>query len=276
RVRSSHKGTYGHVLLIGGSRGSAGAIALAARAAARSGAGLTTALVPAPIQEVVASASLETMVHGGAATETGSLAASAWDAWADRVEEFDAVLIGPGLSRHPDSRLLVRRVLADCRTPLVIDADGLNALAGDARLMRRARCPVLITPHPGELARLLGRSVADIQGDRAASARDAANETGAIVTLKGAGTIVTARERTPFINLTGNPGMATGGSGDVLAGLLTGLAGQGIEPFEACKAAVFLHGRAGDMAAWRMSQTGMIAGDIVKEIGYVFRELTWR
>jgi hydroxyethylthiazole kinase-like uncharacterized protein yjeF len=276
RVRSSHKGTYGHVLLLGGATGTAGALALAARAAVRSGVGLTTALVPECVRGIVASASLETMVHGGPFTETGSLAASAWDAWADRLEEFDAILVGPGLSNHPESRKLVRRVLDDCRVPLVLDADGLNALAGHVELVDRARCPVLLTPHPGELARLIGRDASDIQADRLAAARETVNRTGAILALKGAGTLVAARERNAFINLTGNPGMATGGCGDVLAGLMTGLVGQGIEPFEACKAAVFLHGRAGDMAAWRMSQIGMTASDLVNDIPYVFRELTWR
>jgi len=276
RVRSSHKGTYGHVLLIGGAKGTAGAIALAARAAARSGVGLTTALVPDGIQGTVAAASLETMVHGGPVTDAGTLASSAWDAWVDRLEDFDAILVGPGLSTHPESRLLVRRILADCRVPLVLDADALNVLAGHARLIAHARCPVLLTPHPGELARLIGRSISDIQTDRLAAARETVNTTGAILALKGAGTIVTARERSAFINLTGNPGMATGGCGDVLAGLMTGLVGQGIEPFEACKAAVFLHGRAGDMAAWRVSQIGMVASDLVNDIPFVFRELTWR
>jgi NAD(P)H-hydrate epimerase len=276
RVRSSHKGTYGHVLLIGGATGTAGAIALAARAAARSGVGLTTALVPECIRSTVATASLETMVYGGPFTEAGSLSASAWDAWAERLEDFDAILVGPGLSNHTESRTLVRRILSDCRVPLVLDADGLNAMAGHAELIDRARCPVLLTPHPGELARLIGRDPSDIQSDRLAAARETVNRTGAILALKGAGTLVTARERSAFINLTGNPGMATGGCGDVLAGLMTGLVGQGIEPFEACKAAVFLHGRAGDMAAWRVSQIGMTASDLVNDIPFVFRELTWR
>lgn len=276
RARTSHKGTYGHVMLIGGGRGYGGAIALAARAAARSGVGLTSALVPAGIASMVAGASLETMVHPGAETAGGSLAATALDAWADRWGEFGAVLVGPGLTRHPDSAALVRRLLAECTAPLVLDADALNVLEGEPELLAGARTATVLTPHPGELSRLLGRSVADIQSDRLAAVREAAARTRAVVVLKGAGTLVADRERSVAVNLTGNPGMATGGCGDVLAGLLTGLLGQGLAPYDAARAAVFLHGRAGDSAMWRSSQAGMLAGDMVNEIPFAFRELTWR
>ncbi len=276
RARSSHKGTYGHALLIGGARGYAGAVALAARAAMRSGIGLTTALVPAGIQAVVAGASLETMVAAGPETETGSLRADALDPWLPRLDEFDAVLVGPGLTTHPESAALVRRLLAACRSTIALDADALNVLAADPSLLARTPASVVLTPHPAEMARLLGWDLHTVQADRNAAAREAARRTNATVILKGAGTLVAAVERPLFINLTGNPGMATGGSGDVLAGLLTGLLAQGIGPFDAARAAVFLHGRAGDMAAWRASQAGLVAGDIVTEIPFAFRELTLR
>jgi len=161
-------------------------------------------------------------------------------------------------------------------TPLVFDADALNVFAGEAERLSKARASLVITPHPGEMARLLDTDVATIQADRLGAARRAAAVTHATVTLKGAGTIVLAEDLPACINLTGNPGMATGGAGDVLAGLLTGLLAQGLTPFDAACAAVFVHGRAGDMAAWRGSQAGLIAGDIVAEIPYAFRELTWR
>ncbi len=276
RARGSHKGTYGHLLLIGGARGYAGAIALACRAAVRSGVGLTSALVPSSILPVVAGASLETMVHAGEETEAGSLRASALSTWLRRLDTFDAVVVGPGLTTHPDSAALVRTLLRECPAPLVLDADALNVLSGDPQAIRAARSTVIITPHPGEMARLLGRDIASIQADRPAAARAAAAATGAIVVLKGAGTLVTTAEGPAHINLTGNPGMARGGSGDVLAGLLAGLLAQGIAPLDAARAAVFLHGRAGDMAAWRSSQTGMVAGDVVAELPYAFRELALR
>lgn len=276
RARGSHKGTYGHLLLIGGACGYAGAIALACRAAARSGVGLTSALVPASIFSVVAGASLETMVHAGAETEIGSLSAAALTPWLSRLDMFDAVVAGPGLTQHPDSAAMIRELVRRCPVPLVLDADALNVLAGETQLLRTARGSVVITPHPGELARMLGRSVASVQADRIASARTLAAESGAIVVLKGAGTVVAAADGPAHINMTGNPGMARGGSGDVLAGLLAGLLAQGIAPLDAARAAVFLHGRAGDMAAWRGSQTGMVAGDVVSEIPFAFRELVLR
>lgn len=276
RARGSHKGTYGHLLVIGGSRGFAGAAGLACRAAARSGVGLTTALVPASILPVVAGASLETMVHAGAETDAGSLAAAALDPWFPRLATFDAVLVGPGLGLHPESGALVRSLIEKCPVPLVLDADALNVLADNPKLIRTARSTVIVTPHPGGMGRLLGRDAATVQADRVGSARAAAALTGALVVLKGAGTIVTTREGSAFINMTGNPGMARGGSGDILAGLLAGLLAQGIAPLDAARAGVFLHGRAGDMAAWRSSQSGMVAGDIIGEIPYAFRELVLR
>jgi NAD(P)H-hydrate epimerase len=276
RVRASHKGTYGNVLLIGGARGYAGAIALAARAASRSGTGLVTVLVPESLVPVVAGASLETMVRGAAETATGSLAAAAMDEWQGRLGAFDAIMAGPGLTTHPDSRAIVLALLEHGRCPIVLDADALNVLAPDASILSKAKCPVVITPHPGEMSRLLGLSAAEIQDDRCAAARRAADLTHATVVLKGAGTVVAARERPAFINMTGNPGMAKGGSGDALAGLMAGLLSQGLAPFDAAKAAVFLHGRAGDMAAWRSSQTGIVAGDLINEIPFAFREIAWR
>ena len=276
RARGSHKGTYGHLLLVGGARGYAGAIALAARAATRSGIGLTTALVPESIRDTVAGASLETMVFGGAETETGSLSSAALEAWADQLARFDAIVVGPGLTQHPESAALVRWLLLHAQVPLVLDADALNVLAGEPKLIGGAKSSVILTPHPGELARLRGKDISAIQADRCGAARQAAAETGATIILKGAGTVVTAREQTPFINMTGNPGMAKGGSGDLLSGLVAGLLGQGLAPFDAARAGVFVHGRAGDMAAWRSSQAGMIATDIINEIPFAFRELTLR
>ena len=276
RARSSHKGMYGHALLIGGARGFAGAISLSARAAVRSGVGLTTALVPQGIHSVVSGASLETMVHPGVETPAGTLSFSALEPWKERLPEYDAIIIGPGLGAHADSRRIVLWLLENASIPLLLDADALNVLGGEASRLVRASTSVTITPHPGEMGRLMGCDAAAVQSDRIAAARACAAATGATVVLKGAGTVISARNRPVFINMTGNPGMATGGSGDVLAGLLGGLLAQGIAPFDAARAAVFLHGRAGDLAAWRSSQSGMSASDLVKEIPFAFRELTLR
>ncbi len=276
RPHDAHKGMYGHVLVIGGAMGYAGAVAMAARAASRSGAGLTTALVPRGIYPVVAGASLEVMTNPAPETETGSLSAEAWPAWESRINSFDAVAIGPGMTRHPDTARWVRNLLRTCTRPMLLDADALNALEGCAGDLAQAAGPVVITPHPGELARLLGCTTDDIQNDREGAVRRAAAITHAVVVLKGAGTLVAQEGKTLHVNLTGNAGMATGGMGDVLTGLIGGLLAQGVPPFDAACTGVFLHGRAGDNAAWRHSQASLCATDVIVELPYVFRELVSR
>ena len=276
RARASHKGQYGRVLVIGGAAGMMGAIAMAARAAVRSGSGLVNAIVPAGIAPEVASASLETMVSGVEDTLDGCIAAEQAETLAGMTPAFDAVLLGPGLSRSDDALRLVEAMLAGCQTDLVLDADALAVLAGRLDALAAAAARLIITPHPGELALLTGRSVDDIQADRPAAAQAAAEASGAVVVLKGAGTVVASPGHAACINLTGNPGMATGGSGDVLAGLLVGLLGQGLEPYDAARAAVYLHGRAGDLVAWRKSQAGLIATDIIEELPYAFRDVALR
>jgi len=276
RRRATHKGDYGHVLLIGGARGYTGAIIMAAKAALRSGAGLVTVMVPKSIAPTVSAASSEAMVIGEQETEHGSLSPEIWMNWKASIDEYDAILIGPGLTRHESSLLLVRHVIRDCSAPLVLDADAISVLEGQPHWVEKADCPVVITPHPGELAALFSQSIEEIQSDRLGVAAAAAKFTAATVVLKGAGTIVAKADRPLNINMTGNPGMATGGSGDVLAGMIVGLLGQKIDPFEAARAAVYLHGRAGDMAARRKSQAGIIAGDLIEEIPYAFRDITLR
>lgn len=276
RPRAAHKGNYGHVLLVGGAKGYTGAIVLAARAALRSGVGLVSVLTPASQAGTVAGCVLEAMVHAAPETAEGSLSADLLAEWSGRFNEFDAVLVGPGLTRGKASSELVYGVLEACTTPLVIDADAITVLAGDADALKRAQGRVVLTPHPGEMAALAGLTVADVQADRPGVAAAIAERSGAVVVLKGAGTVVAAEGTPHHINMSGNPGMATGGAGDVLAGLLTGLLGQGLPPFDAARAGVFLHGRAGDMAAWRKSQAGLVAGDLIDEIPYAFRELTLR
>ncbi len=276
RPNDAHKGLYGHVLVIGGATGFAGAAAMAARAASRSGVGLTTAVVPRGIYPIVAGASLEVMTHPVAETEAGSLSAAAWPAWEARANTFDAIVAGPGMTPHADTAAWVRHLLRTCTKPLLLDADALNVFEGCADELARAAGPLVITPHPGELARLLGCTTAEIQGDRETAARRAAALTKAVVVLKGAGTLVVQDGKPLHVNLTGNAGMATGGMGDVLAGLIGGLMAQGLSPFQAACAGVFLHGRAGDNAAWRRSQASLCASDVIEELPSVFRELVSR
>lgn len=272
RERVAHKGDFGHVLIIGGARGYSGAITLAIRAGLRSGVGLVSALVPQSIVPLVAPKCPEAMVNGVAETEIGSLAKEFWPAWRDKLGAFTAILVGPGLTRHEESRELVRLILQEAAVPLVVDASALSVWENQADIFRQAKVPVVITPHPGELGRLLGSSIQAIQADRVKAAVAAVSKTRAIVVLKGAGTLI-AGMGGMAINLTGNPGMAVGGSGDVLAGLMAGILAQGMSPESAAKAAVYIHGRAGDRLALKNSQIGLEAGDFVRELPAVWREL---
>jgi NAD(P)H-hydrate epimerase len=276
RARTAHKGEFGHVLVIGGATGFAGAPAMAAMAALRSGAGLVSALVPRSAYPVVANAALELMTYPGNDTETGSLSAETWTSWKSRIHDFSAIVAGPGMTRHPDTSAWVTNLLASCRCPLLLDADALNVLEGHPERLATASCPVVITPHPGELARLLGCTVEAIQNDREAAVLKAASLTKAVVVLKGAGTLVAQEGKPLHVNLTGNPGMASGGMGDALAGLLGGFLAQGIAPFDAACAAVFIHGRAGDSAMWRRSHATLTATDLIKELAGAFREVSVR
>lgn len=270
RPRSAHKGTFGHVLVVGGAPGYPGAVALAGRAAVRSGAGLVSALVPDTVCGVVAGLAPEVMVHAGRSTAQGSLAAGSLQGLPAPLSAFDAVLVGPGLTTEAQGLALVSALLAGVSSRLVLDADALNVCAGHLARVRDAACPVVITPHPGEMGRLLGRPTAEVQADRAGAARCVHEQTGATVILKGAGSLVLGRSRAPAINTTGNPGMATGGSGDVLAGVVAALLAGGLAPVDAARAAVYLHGRAGDRAAWRSSQAGLGAVDVLDELPAAF------
>jgi len=255
RKRDSHKGTYGHVLLIGGAPGMTGAIAMAARAALRSGTGLVTVLTPEDVVSTVAQAAgPEAMVQGF--PNLGKIPELFSKHW----KKCDAVLVGPGLGRSEESRVAVEKLIEACNVPLVLDADALSI---SPETIAAAKCPIVLTPHPGEFATLFDTTVEQIQSDRWVAARKAADRTGKIVVLKGARTIVAAPGEKLAVNSTGNPGMAKGGSGDVLAGLLAGLLAQGIEPFRAAKTAVWLHGKAGDLAAAKNTEVAMTATDLI-------------
>ena len=259
RPRSAHKGDFGHVLCIGGSKGFSGAITMASKAALRSGVGLVSAFVPETIHSLVALTVPEAMVHS-------SFPDGKWS----------SVLVGPGMGRSATTREQVLHLLESSKVPLVLDADAITVLADHIDAIAAASCPVILTPHPGEFAALFDLKVDEVQEDRLTLAKMAAARLRATVVLKGAGTIVAAPDRPAGINMTGNPGMATGGSGDVLAGLLAGLAAQGMDPCEAACAAVWLHGHAGDLAAAEKSQASMIATDIIDKLPEAFRAVSCR
>ena len=276
RPRRAHKGHFGHVLLIGGAQGYSGAITMAGKAALRSGAGCVSLLVPKSVVSTVAMHMPELMVHGGEETEEGSLSPECWHDWRGKIDNYDAVLIGPGMTLHQQTLLLVRKIIQDVDAPLVVDADAISVFENRPHWLERSNGPTILTPHPGELATLMGSDTETVQNDRFKAIADAVEQTGSIVTLKGAGTLISAPNKPVYVNLTGNPGMATAGSGDVLSGLITGLVGQGFEPIDAACCAVYLHGAAGDMAAMRSTQTAMVAQDIIEELPNAFRSITIR
>ncbi|MEI6891974.1 MAG: NAD(P)H-hydrate dehydratase [Pontiella sp.] len=259
RPRDAHKGTLGHVLCMGGTKGFSGAIILATRAALRSGAGLISAWVPEAIHAGVAPAIPEAMVHS-------SMPDFVWT----------AIMAGPGMGRTATTREQILHLLETSTVPLVLDADALAVLNDHVDAISKATCPVILTPHPGEFAALFGLKVEEVQEDRFGMVRMAADKLGATVVLKGAGTLVATPGLPVAVNMTGNPGMATGGSGDVLAGLIAGLAAQGIDPFEAACAGVWLHGKAGDLAAADQSQASMTASDLIGKLPEAWRDISCR
>ncbi|MBR5430164.1 MAG: NAD(P)H-hydrate dehydratase [Firmicutes bacterium] len=264
RDPEAHKGDFGHVAVLAGSPAMPGAAILACRSAMRTGAGKVTAAVPEAARLPLLSQLPEVMLMDGAAEADGSFSV----ADLPRLTEFpaDAWLIGPGLGRSDQAMELVRELLLNLTVPTVLDADALFAVCGNLGLLKKAGAPLVITPHPGEMARLLGVPVADVQANRVAVAEVLARRTNVIVVLKGAGTVVATPEGRIFINDTGNPGMATGGAGDVLAGMIAAFLAQGMVPACAAACAVWLHGRAGDLAADGIGQAGVLAGDIVEHI----------
>jgi NAD(P)H-hydrate epimerase len=269
RPAGGHKGTFGHLLVVGGSAGKTGAALLAGLGALRSGVGLATVASTAAGQRGLDSKTLEvmtaTLCDGEEPDET------TWDRFQEIRRGSTAVALGPGIPRGAAMAAFVRRLVESCPLPLVVDADGLNHLAGDPTPLARALRPVVITPHPGEMARLCGSSVAAVQSDRIGVARAFAAAHRAIVCLKGARTVVALPDGRAWLNPTGNAGMATGGTGDVLCGLIGALLARGLEPADAARLAVYVHGLAGDRAAAQRGQTGLIAGDLLDALPEVWR-----
>lgn len=273
RRPAAHKGDCGRVLVVAGSKGMTGAACLAAEGAARAGAGLVTLAVPEGLQKLVAAKLTEVMTVGLPATPQQTLKSEAGAEVLSLAERMDVLALGPGLTTHPETMAFVRELLPSLNVPCVLDADGLNCLAGQADLFRAVTVPLVITPHPGELARLTGQTVAAIQENRVGIAEQMAKDWGVVVLLKGAATVIASPEGTVYINSTGNPGMATGGSGDVLTGVIAGLLAQGLDAFSGAAAGAFLHGRAGDLAAKQKGIRGLLARDVLVCIPEALKEV---
>jgi hydroxyethylthiazole kinase-like uncharacterized protein yjeF len=277
RESDSHKGDYGHVLVIAGSRGKTGAAHLAALGALRSGAGLVSIATPQSAQPIVAAMGAEYMTVALEEGPDGTVAAGALE----KVLEFeqDVIAAGPGLGRGPDVTVFVQELVARTQTPLVLDADALNALASDPDRLQNSgegARPIVITPHPGEMARLANTSVDEVQASRLDVARDFAVQHQIYVVLKGYRTLIATPEGKVFINPLGNPGMATGGTGDVLTGVLSAWLAQLLDAEAACKIAVYLHALAGDLTEADEGEVAMTAGDLAAHLGDAVLELTAR
>ena len=280
RQPTDHKGSYGHAVVIGGTLGYTGAIALAGNAAQRSGAGLVTAMVPASLYPILATKLTEVMTSPAPESSGRGFAKDSYAALREQLSRATALAVGPGLGQDPETAIFLGELLQEIGVPMVIDADALNLLARDKKLladpaMAAKRRRWVLTPHPGEMARLLDTSIAEIQADRIGIAQKASQIWGATVVLKGAHTVVASPDGPVLINPTGNPGLATGGTGDVLSGLIAGLLAQGLAPVQAAAAGVFAHGRAADRLAAARGMAGLVAGDLLEELPLVFKEI-WR
>jgi ADP-dependent NAD(P)H-hydrate dehydratase / NAD(P)H-hydrate epimerase len=273
RERFAHKGSFGHCLIIAGSTGKTGAAAMAANSAVRSGAGLVTLAVPASLHAILEIKTTEPMTLPVPDGNAGCITDLSWDTLVGALAGKSAVALGPGLSLHDGTVRIARRLMSAADIPLVVDADGLNALAEDPSLLLGKRpSTVILTPHPGEMARLAGMTVADVEADRIPTALSFAARYGVYLVLKGARTVIAAPDGRIAINGSGNPGMASGGMGDVLTGILVALLGQAYEPFTACRLGVYLHGAAADLVAAEKGEIGISAVDVQEALPSAFHK----
>lgn len=275
RSADSHKGLYGSIFIIAGSRGMAGAAALAGAGALRSGAGLVRVASPTEVQPIVASFEPSYMTYPLPQDDDGLIAFEKSRAILQTklIPGSTVLAMGPGLGQSTDVGHLVRWALSSVGLPTILDADALNVLAGFVGELRGVDRPIVLTPHPGEFARLTGKTVSEIQADREGVAAEFAREYGVVVVLKGQNTVVTDGTKV-YVNRSGNPGMATGGAGDVLTGVIAALIGQGLPVFEAAALGTYAHGVAGDIARDNNGEVGLIAGDIVDALADAFEHLT--
>ncbi len=273
RLPSSHKGTYGHAAVIAGSVGKTGAAAMAAMAALRIGTGLVTVATPSSVNDVLEAKLLEAMTVPMPETKARTLARSGLDRLLSFAHARSAVAIGPGLSTHPETVDLLQTLIPRLERPSILDADALNALAGRTTLLSACKIPPILTPHPGEMARLEEEATPQsINDDRIGTAGRFAQRRGVFLVLKGARTLVAHPDGRVAICPTGNPGMATAGTGDVLTGIIVGLLAQHLSAWDAARAGIYFHGLAGDLAAAELGQAGMTAADVIERIPHAIKQ----
>jgi NAD(P)H-hydrate epimerase len=274
RDPESHKGAYGHAFILAGSPGKTGAAALAGQAAMRVGAGLVTIGTPAQLNPILEIKVTEVMTEPLPDDATGFLDMSSLQRVTELLPGKAVVAIGPGISDREETARLVHKTIEAVTVPMVIDADGLNAIARAPEVLKKAHAPVVLTPHPGEMARLMSTTTQAVQADRIGTAKRFAGDYGVIVILKGARTIIAEPGGHVYINPTGNPGMASGGMGDVLTGMISGFLAQGLDPVFSARISVFMHGLIADEVASRIGPVGIIAADIIDEIQRTLKKFT--
>jgi NAD(P)H-hydrate epimerase len=263
RPPAGNKGTFGKVLVLAGSRGYSGAAALTARAAQKIGAGLVRLGIPKSLSDPMESKLTEVIKIPLAETEAETFSLKAYTRISRLLLDSSVVALGPGIALHPETKKLVAKILAGSNVPVVLDADGLNSIAGKTDLFAKTKTPLVLTPHPGELARLIDRSANEIDKNRIEVATEVARDFKAVVVLKGAPTVIAEPGGKVFINPTGNSGLASGGTGDVLTGFIAGLIGQGLGPLAASKVGVYLHGLAADLAVDDTTEYALVASDLI-------------
>jgi NAD(P)H-hydrate epimerase len=277
RKPDTHKGDYGHVFVLAGSVGLTGAAYLTAQAALLAGSGLVTLGIPKSLNAIMARKLTEVMTLPLPETAAQSFSRKAFSEIKRFSGKADVLAVGPGLSQNKETQALVRDVISKIDRPVVIDADGLNAITGHLgilRIPRSERQEPILTPHPGEMARLVGKTVKFIQANRKKIAKEFAKKYNVILVLKGHRTIVASPDGKVYINKTGNPGMASGGAGDVLTGMIASFLGQGLSGFDAAKFGVYVHGLAGDIAAKEKGQLSLIATDLLNKLPEAFKKLS--
>ncbi len=266
RPVDGHKGTFGHVIIFGGSRGKTGAACLAAHGALRAGAGLVTVASVRSSQFVISQKLTEAMTEGLPESPDGQISLDAYDRAMELLQGKKAACIGPGLGVTKDATVFSQKMAVHCHLPLVMDADALTALAKCTEILKEAKAPRILTPHPGEMARLTGKEVRDVQQDRIGVSRALAQDTGAVVVLKGMSTVVASPDGKVSINMSGNSGMGTGGMGDTLTGIIGALLGQGYTPWDAARLGVYVHGSSADLVSKMKGPFGYTAREAADQL----------
>lgn len=273
RSPESNKGTYGRVFIVSGSIGMTGSGSLSAKAALRTGAGLVYLGIPEKLLSIYAINVPESIQIPLPQDNEGVLTKESIEIIASKLENMNVLAIGPGMTSKNDVKEIVNKVLSQCKSPMVIDADGLNVIREERNIFSSLKNTAVITPHPGEMARLTGISIEEIQNNREKIALSYAKKTGVITVLKGNNTVIASPSGEIYINPTGNPGMATAGTGDVLTGIISALIAQTLSPLEAALAGTYIHGTAGDIAAKEKGYHGLIAGDVIENIPMAIKEI---